>query len=157
MKSKTMTIMVGVILILALAIGGVTLFRDVNRNKFNWQYKVTTDEQWRTLQNDGGSKTNVYYLIDFDKRRVQKCEDKYFGPMHTYDYQGKIVYEKDFDEQFAQKLQGTLDKLWQSGDSAEGTNDYYSIEKSSDGIRYIVGRTQIAQLADYMEKFDRLP
>lgn len=149
--------MVGAILILALAIGGVTLLRDVNRNKFNWQYKVTTDAQWKTLQEDGGSKTNVYYLIDFDKRQVQKCEDKYFGPMRSYDYQDKIIYEKKFDEQFAQKLQETLDKLWQSGDLVEGTTSYYSIEKTGDGIHYIIDRSPITQLADKMEKLDKLP
>ncbi len=157
MKQKTFTLMLGAILVLALATGGMILFRDANRNRFNWQYMVTTDEQWLTLQNDGGSRTNTYYLIDFDKRQVQKREDKYFGPMQQYDYRGKVIYEKEFDEQFAVKAQELLDKTWSSGSPTEGTTSYYAIEKVSDGTRYIIGKTLTSQLAAYMQKFDQLP
>lgn len=157
MKQKTFTLMLGLILVLALATGGVALLRDVKQNKFSWQYMVITDDQWQSLQEDGGSKTNVYYLIDFDKRQVQKCEDKYFGPMQKYDYRGKIIYEKSFDEQLAVKAQEILDKNWSSGSPTEGTASYYAIEKANDGVRYIVSKAPILQLEGYMEKFDQLP
>lgn len=155
MKPKTAMVMIGAIVALIVAIGGLTFLRNINQNKFSWQYKLTTDSKWITMENDGGSNTNTYYLINFTDHQIQKCEDKYFGPMHKYDYQGKVIYQKTIDDKTATKLQELIDKFWKDGDTTEGTYDYYSIENSDGDIRYIYNRSDISQIELYTNKIDR--
>jgi len=147
--------MLGAIVVLALAIGGLALFRNFNSSKFNWDYLVTTDDQWTSLENDGGSNTNTYYRINFSERQIQKCEDKYFAPMQKYDYQGKVLYQKEMDDKTATKFKELLDKAWNSGDATEGTYDYYSVEKADSGTRYIHNKSMISQIQQYTNKIDK--
>ena len=155
MQPKTAKVMIGTIIVLIVAIAGLAIWRNLGGDKFTWQYKVTTDSKWTTMENDGGSNLNVYYLINFADRQIQKCEDKYFGPMHKYDYQGKVIYQKDLDDKTAIKLQEILDAAWDSGGDVEGTYDFYSIEKSDDDIRYIYSKSQKSQIKLYTDKIDR--
>lgn len=156
MKQKTMVIMFGIIAALIVAIGGLSVLRSLGSDKFEWSYMITTDSQWTTLESDGGSNTNVYYLINFEERQIQKCEDKYFAPMHKYDYKGKVLYEKEMDEKTAARFKEVLDKIWNGGDATEGTYDYYTIEKQDGGPRYIHNKNSISQIQMYTNKFDKL-
>lgn len=152
---KSMKLMFFAIIVLTLAIGGVALFRDFNNNKFVWDYQVTTDDQWTTMENDGGSNISTYYRINFENRQIQKCEDKYFAPMKRYDYQGKVIYQKDLDEKTAAKFKEVLDKIWNNSDASEGTYDYYSIEKADGGTHYVHNKTFISQIQQYTNKIDK--
>lgn len=154
MQPKTAKIMIGVIIVLLVAIGGLAFLRTLDSNKFAWQYKVTTDSKWTTMENDGGSNTNVYYLINFTDRQIQKCEDHYFGPMHKYDYQGKVIYQKTLSEKIAVKLQEILDKAWEDGDDSEGTYEFYAIEHPDGESRYIYSKSQISQIKLYLDKIN---
>ena len=147
--------MLVVVVVLALAIGGLALFSNYNSNKFAWDYQVTTDDQWKTMENDGGSNINTYYQINFEDRQIQKCEDKYFAPMKRYEYQGKVIYQKELDEKTATKFKELLDKAWNSGEANEGTYDYYAIEKLDGGTHYIYSKAIIAQLQQYITKIDK--
>lgn len=149
---KLMFIAIGALI---LAIGGLAVIRNFNNDKFTWDYLVTTDDQWTTLENEGGSNLNVYYRINFEDRQVQKCEDKYFAPMKRYDYQGKVIYQKEIDEKTAAKFKEVLDKAWAGSDATEGTYDYYSIEKSTDGTRYVHNKSFISQIQIYTNKIDK--
>lgn len=154
MQPKTAKIMIGVVIILIAAIGGLAFLRTLDSNKFVWQYKVTTDSRWTTMENDGGSNTNVYYLINFTDRQIQKCEDKFFGPMHKYDYRDKIIYQKTLSDKIATKLQEVLDKAWKDGDKTEGTYDFYAIEHPNGESRYVYSKSQISQIKLYIDKID---
>ena len=156
MRKETATKLFVVIALLVIAIVGVFLWRDFNRDLFTWDYAIIDDTRWRTTMNDGGSNTNVYYQINLAERQVRKCEDKYSGPLHSYEYRGQVIYQKEFDERTAEKLQLLLEKLWQKGDTTEGTYDYYAIEKSDEGERSIHNSSDISQLKVYTDKFDKL-
>lgn len=147
--------MIGIIVALIVAIGGLSFLRSIGRDKFEWQYKLTTDSKWIIMENDGGSNLNVYYLINLTDHQIQKCEDKYFGPMHKYDYRDKVIYQKELDERTAVKLQEILDNAWNTGEDTEGTYDYYSIETPDGTTRYIFNKGQISQIKLYTDRIDR--
>lgn len=156
MKKKTALIVIAIIICLGLAIGVVFLFWRQDRETFAWQYMIIDDTRWQSTLDDGGSSTNIYYQINLDERQVRKCEDKYSGPMQNYEYKEKVIYQKEFDDKLAAKLDETLNKLWQAGDEKEGNYSFYIIEKSGDGARYIQNKAAISQLQAFAEKFNKL-
>lgn len=156
MNRKTASIMVGIIIVLLAGIGVMAWVRGMKREAFDWQYTVATDLKWKTMMNDGGSHTDEYYQINFDERKVRKLKDVYNGPQRKYFAREELVYEKEFDEKTSTKLKEVLDKLWQSGDTNEGTYDFYTIEKVDAGSKYIYSTKEINQIKSYLERLDRL-
>lgn len=156
MQKKTAIIIIVIMILLGAGIAAVFLFWDKGHEAFAWQYTIVDDTRWTSTVDDGGSSTNVYYQINLDDRQVRKCEDRYSGPLQNYEYKEKVIYQKEFDEKLANKLNETLNKLWQAGDEKEGTYSFYIIEKSGDGPRYIQNKAAIAQLQSFAERFNKL-
>lgn len=156
MKKKTALIIVAIMIILVCGIVAVPMLWGKERETFAWQYMIIDDTRWNSTVDDGGSTTNVYYQINLTDKQVRKCEDKYSGPMQNYEYKEKVIYQKEFDDKLATKISETLDKLWQAGDTKEGTYSFYVIEKSDDGPRYIQNKTAISQLQSLAERFNKL-
>ena len=73
----------------------------------NNKYIITTNMKWMTMQNDGGSNTNTYYQIDFNKNKIIKCVDKYVG-FEGYEYKGKILYSKEISKKEKQDFEDIL-------------------------------------------------
>jgi len=61
-----------------------------------YDYKIVTNTTYLTMQNDGGSNTNIYYQIYLDENKIIKYEDRYVG-FKGYEYKGKVIYKKNFD------------------------------------------------------------
>ena len=51
---------------------------------------------FKTMQDDGGSHTSQYYIIDFKDKVATKYEDCYVG-FKGYRYQRKLLYSKSLN------------------------------------------------------------
>ena len=121
MKKKILILVITIILIIVAIVVGILKNKKTednyselgfidNQNK----YIITTDIKWISMQNDGGSHTNVYYQIDFNKSTVQKCEDKYVG-FDGYEYKEKIIFSKKLSETEKSQLKSILDNAIKNG------------------------------------------
>ena len=89
-----------------LIVSGIIVLTLINKNKYiqsNFvldnenKYIVTTNTKWMSMQNDGGSHTNIYYQIDLNEKSIIKCEDKYVG-FKGHEYKGKIIFSKKIND-----------------------------------------------------------
>ncbi len=154
MRKSTAKKLMGLMLLLIVAIGGVFAIWGMQREKFVWDYMVTDDTSWRTMIDDGSS-TNVYYQINFQDLKIRKLEDRYVGVLHTYDYRERVIYEQTMDDRTAEKFRTLLEKLWSTGDTQEGNYAFYTIDKDGEGARYIQSESKIAQIKVYTDIFDK--
>lgn len=141
--------------LLILGIGGLFFFWNMKRNQFIWEYMITDDTSWKTMMDDGGSNTNVYYQINFTDRKIRKCEDKYVGPLHVYDYKERVIYEQDMDEKTSEKFRVLLEKLYGKAHDQPGSTAYYTIDKEGEDPRYISSDSSISQIKLYTDLFNK--
>ena len=59
------------------------------------------------MQNDGGSHTDIYYQIDFNKGTSVKCADIYAG-LEGYVYTGKVLFSKKLNEITKRGISATI-------------------------------------------------
>lgn len=85
--------------------------KDNNKDK----YVITTNMKYLTMQNDGGSNTNVYYQVDLSSKKSVKMEDKYVG-FKGYEYQGKVISEKTLSDEEVTKLKDIIENILNSKD-----------------------------------------
>lgn len=121
MKNKKLGVALVAIMVLIVTIILIALFNNGNDKKQSTistdfildtssKYIVTTDSKYRTMRNDGGSHTNVYYEIDFSNNQVTKCQDKYVG-FKGYEYKGKIIYSKVLNQSEANSLRTLINDV----------------------------------------------
>lgn len=104
--------------------------KEVNKNK----YIIKTDMKYRTMQNDGGSHTDVYYQIDFSKKVSIKLQSKYVG-FEGYEYEAKNVNEKNLSDDEVNRLRLIIDEAWTKKDEKKDIpldNSYYTIVDEND-------------------------
>lgn len=76
----------------------------------SYDYKITTDSRYLTLQNDGGTNLNVYYQINLNENKISKYQDYYVG-FKGYEYKDKLIYEKYIDNYTNNQLKFLLESL----------------------------------------------
>jgi hypothetical protein len=119
----------------------------------NYDYKIVTDTKYRTLQDDGGSHTNIYYEVNFENNKIIKYEDKYVG-LEGYEYKDKIVYKKNIDENINSKLKNLMKDLTTKTDINTTDNyEFYTIEYEDDKIE-IYNEESIESLNSILNEID---
>lgn len=112
-KKILVTILIGIISLII-----IILFKTTNSKLISSRftldssskYIVTTDSQFSTLRDDGGSHINVYYQIDLQDNSITKCQDEYVG-FKGYKYKGKIIYSKILNGNDADTLKELLNDM----------------------------------------------
>lgn len=116
------------------------------------EYIITTNMKWKTMQNDGGSHINIYYLIDFNESKVIKYEDKYIG-FKGYEYEGKILYSKEMNELEKSELKSILENATNNEEEEEKLNyDYYLISSRNDKTIKIYNYNVINRIEELLEQ-----
>lgn len=124
-----------------------SITKDKNEDFVNYDYKIITDNRFRTLQNDGGSHVNVYYTIDFKNNLIVKYEDKYVG-FKGYEYKDKVVYKKTISKRMASKLKSVIEELITKEDINTDNNYFcYTLEYCDDKVE-IYNEESIEALKD---------
>ena len=129
------------------------------------KYEITTDFRWLTMQNDGGSNTNIYYQIDLDNNIVTKVEDVYQANLKckanikcSPKHQIGIIYQKYLGSN-NESLKKLLTDIINNPDASKEPSDitdnfnFWTI-KSLDLDINIYDRNIIKKLNDMLEKID---
>lgn len=97
------------------------------------KYIITTDFRWKTMMNDGGSNTNIYYEIDLDNNSVNKITESYHANLGGTPKTDKELITIKIDNKLSKELSTTLNEIFQSKD-INNTNNYnfYTIEKQNE-------------------------
>ncbi len=106
---------------------------DVGDNK----YIITTNTRFLTMQNDGGSHTNIYFEIDLNSNNVSVREDKYVG-FKGYDYKRKELKNKKLSDEEAREVKTIIDGLIENPKEIEAGNfSYYTLTvKDKEDIKF---------------------
>lgn len=166
MKNKTLKILL-ILLILIIIITGIGFFifkttkKDSADFSFNLdsnsKYKITTNMRWLTMRNDGGSNTNIYYCVDFEKNTVTKINDDYIANLGgTPERTVSIVYEKTFSSEFKETLKTYLDKIIFEEDINDSKNYLSFTIESLDVDKDIYSENTIKELNKLLKQIDEM-
>lgn len=109
----------------------------------NDKYRISTDSSMLTMQNDGGSNTNIYYAIDLKTKKLYQVEDVYVG-FEGYKWQNKINYLKLLSDSDIKELKRIIEQMIKN---PENTMPYNSILE--EGLYYIVSTNKKDQIKVY--------
>lgn len=125
----------------------------ITDKSISYDYKITTDYKYITMQNDGGSNKNIYYLVSLGEKKIIKCEDSYIG-FKGYEYKDKIIYEKRIYDDTIQELSLLIKDLFNKIDVG-GERNYspYTIEVNGDK-KTIYNSESINALKNIFESID---
>lgn len=118
------------------------------------QYTIITDSKYKTLLNDGGSNYNIYYELDLNKNIVKQFMDHYIG-FKGYEYQGKLIYEKNIDKELSNDINNLLIDLFTKEDINNGNYSPYTI-KNNNNEKNIYNEESINNLKILLDKIDAL-
>lgn len=118
-----------------------------------YNYKIITDFQYKTLQNDGGSHINVYYQVNLEKNKIIKYEDKYVG-FKGYEYEEKIIYEKIINNSMNLKLKTIIEDLITKEDINDKNNYSPYVIEFDNNKKEIYNNESIKSLENIFNKID---
>ena len=81
-SEKILLIILGVLIVICLSVFFV--FKVMNKNSAKYDYVFVTDMAIKTMLNDGGTHTDIYYEVDLKNNSVVKKQDEYKG------FEGKV-------------------------------------------------------------------
>ena len=81
-----------------------------SKSTFDSTYIIETDDQFKTLQNDGGSYFDRKYIIDFKKKTASKKEDYYEGFIGEK-YKDKELYTKKLNKKEIIEIKGIIKEV----------------------------------------------
>lgn len=116
-------------------------------------YTIITDTQFHTLENDGGSHTNIYYVVDFQTKIISKYEDRYIG-FKGYEYKDKLIYEKELSKDKAKELNLLIDEILSKDDINTDNNYNYYIIKDKTKEYKIFNTSNISKLKKILIEID---
>ena len=149
-----------IILVIAVTIIVPIYYQFIRRDEIDTAikekiYTIVTDEQFVTLQNDGGTHHNVYYVIDFNTKVIKKYEDYYIG-FEGYEYKDKLIYEKKLDDDKTAKLNKIIDEILTKEDTNPDKNyNYYIIKDKNEEIK-IYNKNNINKLKTILLSIDEI-
>lgn len=116
-------------------------------------YTIITDTQFHTLENDGGSHTNIYYVVDFQTKIISKYEDRYIG-FKGYEYKDKLIYEKELSKDKSKELNLLIDEILSKDDINTDNNYNYYIIKDKTKEYKIFNTSNISKLKKILIEID---
>ena len=76
-SEKILLIILGILIVICLSVFFV--FKVMNKNSAKYDYVFVTDMAIKTMLNDGGTHTDIYYEVDLKNNSVVKKQDEYKG------------------------------------------------------------------------------
>ena len=134
---------------------------DVNNYVFKLdsknKYTITTDLRWKTMQNDGGSHSSIYYQIDLDNNIISKVQEDYHANLGgTHSQQKNVIYIKKIDTNIQSEVKSLLNEIITKEDINETHNYNFFTIKSLDAEKYIYNVNTIESINSLWEKIDEL-
>lgn len=123
-----------------------------NKSKF----QIFTDYKWKTMMNDGGSHTDIYYNIDFDNNTITKVRKDYsanLGGKSSIDVE--IVYTADLTYRYKNNLSNLINETKYSNLIDNGNYSYYTLV-GYDFTYNIYNRNIIEKYRNLLEEIDEI-
>ncbi len=152
MKKKLIILFIIILIIILTFIGIKVLIKESDNNI----YTITTNFEFITMQNDGGSNINIYYEFNPNKKSIKKLEDSYNASIKGghYDYKGKEIYNKTINSSTTKELKDLLNDLISKEDINNPENyEPYTI-KYKGKEKYIYNKESIKLLEEKLEEID---
>lgn len=120
------------------------------------KYRIETDMQWITMQNDGGSHTNIYYNIDFDDHVISKIVEEYQAnlggkPKTTINE----IYSKELDFKLQKDLKSLLVEVMEKEDINETKNYNFFTITTLNTEKIIYDLNTIEKINNILELIDK--
>lgn len=120
------------------------------------KYTIITDMRWLTMQNDGGSRTSMYYEIDLDNNIVSKIQEDFQANLGSAPNTEKsIVYTKKIDSNISEDAKLLLEEIVTKEDINETHNyNFFTISNLSDE-KNIYNTNTIKNINNLLKKIDQ--
>lgn len=120
------------------------------------KYVIITDYRWKTMMNDGGSHTSVYYNIDFDKNLVQKVRETYKANLGgTPRTTTEIIYTVEISYNIKSRLKNIVDGNIVLGEASAANYNFYTIKSLYSEIN-IFDLESIDEIQNVLDSIDLL-
>ena len=128
-------------------------FKSDTQNK----YIITTDSRWITMQNDGGSNTNIYYQVDLDNNIICKVVESYVANIGgTPEKRKNIDFTKRIDNNIQLEVKDLINEVITKEDINESSNySFYTIEVLNN-IKKIYNVNTIKSIKTLLNRIDEL-
>lgn len=162
MKTKnnillTILIVVALAIIVAICYFGYKLYSNRNTQLSDNEYIITTDFRWKTMMNDGGSNTSIYYKFNFNNNTVVKEQTNYNANLGgTPTTKTTTIYTKEMSASIQKEAMSLINELITKEDT-NPTNNYNSFTISSSNIdKIIYNVTTIETINTLLNKIDKI-
>lgn len=154
MKNKIIVLSIFFVCIVCIFLFGVT---EKTKKENEEMYTIITDMKWKTMQNDGGSHTSLYYEIDIKNKEVRRIMETYRANMGGQsEINKRIEYSKKIDDELIKETKDILDKyIKQDDNKPEKSFDFYVIKRNNEE-KNIYNYETIDKLNALISKYDRL-
>lgn len=127
------------------------LFQLDSGNKF----EIITDFRWRTMLDDGGSNTNIYYQIDLDNNIVKKVQEEYYANLGgTPTTNHEIIYTKKIGKELSEKSKLLLEKVFTKEDVNDENNYEFFTIRTFKKEKNIYSTNMITQINSLLKEID---
>lgn len=150
MKKKTDLILLG---LLVLAISLIMTFL-MFKNNASDSYEVITNMRFKTMLNDGGSNTSVYYQIDLKTKKVTKIQEDYQANLGGNGKTSKkTLYAKKISSSLKKEISSSLEKILAKED-IKGDNYSFYVIKAKNQSKEIYNEKTIKDIENLLNKID---
>lgn len=134
---------------------------DINNYAFELdsqnKYTIITDFRWMTMQNDGGSNTNIYYQIDLDNNIISKVLEDYKANLGGSPKEEKnVIYIKKIDTNIQEEAKSLLNEIITKEDINETNNYEFFTISSLNTKKDIYNVNTIKNINQFLSKIDEL-
>lgn len=159
-KKSKLFVVFGIIVIFVIGIVYVAsfysntyTFKLNNENK----YKIETAMKWKTMQNDGGSHTNIYYNVDFENNVISKIVEDYQANLGgKTKHEVSEIYNKKLDFELQKDLKLLLVELMEKEDINENKNYNFVTIYNLNNEKIIYNLNSIEKINEVLELIDKL-
>ena len=154
---KRLFIIFTILIVLLFAGASILIIKNSTEktNTSSTYYKVTTNTKWITMENDGGSHTNIYYEIDINKKTIKKTEERYEANLgKTPKTTKKTIYTKTIDKKLSNKSKKLLDSLLNKKDKKGNNYSFITIE-TKEYNKNIYNESSIKLVDKLLNEFDK--
>lgn len=129
------------------------IFELDSRNK----YTLTTDSRWKTMQNDGGSNSSIYYQIDLDNNIISKIQEDYHANLGgSPKLEKNVIYTKQIDPNIGKEINSVLTEIITKEDINETHNYNFFTILNLHTEKNIYNIKTIENINNFLKKIDEL-
>lgn len=158
-KKSKIFIIFSIILIFVISILYIGFFY---KNDYTFElnsenkYRIETDMQWSTMQNDGGSHTNIYYNIDFGNNVISKISESYQANLGGKSKTTiKEIYNKELNINLQKELKSLLVEVMLKEDVNDTENYHPFIISTLNNEKSVYNLNTIEKINNILKVIDK--